>query len=274
MAAVADQVLAGKTAVVVGASSGIGKATALLFARHGATVFAAGRSQSRLQLLAETNFIGAGQIHARQIDACDEFAMQSFLEEVVDHSGALHIMINGAGVEYVGNIADGDPDQWREMLEVNVISPLIGAKLAIQTMRKGGWAGHVVHFGSIAGRSENTGVYGATKAAIDSITISLRAELEDDQIRIVNIIPGAVMTNFVRTFPEALMNPFLQAIGLPADFRLGEILSDETLQEIQSRAKSIVLDADAIANAVLYAVTQPPDVHVYEIFVRPPKNIS
>lgn len=263
----------GKTAIVVGGSSGIGRATARLLAKQGAHVYITGRDAGRLQAVAAEIKADGGAVSAVELDVRDHPAVAALVDRAVAETGMLNIMVNGAGVEYIGSIGDSDPETWREMFDINVVGLLVGAQAAMRAMRKGGFSGHIVHFGSVAGRSDNTGVYGATKAAIHALTTSLRAELENDPIRVVNIIPGAIMTNFVRTFPPAVMNGFLQSIGLPANFRQGDILSDEVLAEIQRRSGGIVAGADDVANAVLFAVSQPVSVNIYEVFVRPPKNM-
>lgn len=266
--------LDGKTAIVIGGSSGIGRATALRLAGEGVHVLLAGRSADRLEAVRTEIECLDGKATAYPLDVRDHGAIEGLVDEAVRTTGRLNIMINGAGVEYLGSIADGDPADWRAMFEINVIALLVGAKAAIRAMRAGGFEGHIVHFGSVAGRSEDTGVYGATKAAVHALTSTLRAELENDPIRVVNIIPGAVMTNFVRTFPDDLMNGFLTSLGMAPTFRQGSLLSEAELAEIQRRASAVVASADDVANAVLFAVTQPVSVNIYEVFVRPPKNFS
>jgi hypothetical protein len=95
------------------------------------------------------------------------------------------------------------------------------------------------------------------QAAIHTLTSSLRAELEDDPIRVVNIIPGAIITNFVRTFPDELMNGFLQSVGLEPGFHKSGILSDEQLAEIHRPASAVVASADDVANAVCLRSASP-----------------
>lgn len=265
--------LEGRTAIVVGASSGIGRATALALAREGAATYLAGRSVARLGAVRDEIERLGGRCIVHALDVRDHDAIRSLVSRAVDETGRLNVMVNGAGIEYIGSIADGDPEQWREMIETNVLSLLVGAQVAIKAMRATGSEGHIVHFGSIAARTDSTGVYGATKAMIHALTTTLRRELENDPIRVVNIIPGAVMTNFVRHFPEPLMNDFLRGFGLEPDFTTGEVYSEDRLAEIQRRASAIVVSADDVARAVLYAVAQPVSVNVYEIFVRPPKDI-
>jgi NADP-dependent 3-hydroxy acid dehydrogenase YdfG len=268
------RVLEDRSAIVIGASSGIGRATARLLARHGATIYLAGRSAQRLEEARTEILREQGRAFTQVLDVNDHAAISALVERVVADTGRLNIMINGAGVEYIGSIAEGDPQRWRDMLETNVLALLVGAQAAIRAMRATNSEGHIVHFGSIAGRSENTGVYGATKAAVHALTTTLRAELENDPIRVVNVIPGAILTNFIRTFPEPMLNAFLEQTGSEPDFVAGKIYDDDRLADIQRRAEHIVGRADDVAQAVLYAVSQPVTVNVYEIFVRPPRNLS
>lgn len=266
--------LNGQTAVVVGGSSGIGRAAALRFAQSGAHVFVAGRSPERVDGVCREITGEGGQATGVPLDVRDHAALKSLVEKAVADTGTLNIMVNAAGIEYVGTLIDGEPELWREMYEVNVLSTLVGAQEAIRVMRKGDFSGHIILIGSVAGRSEKTGVYGSTKAAIHSLASSLRAELEDDPIRLVNVIPGVIMTNFVRTFPDEMMNEFLENFGMDPNFRQGDLLSEKQITEIHERASAIVASADDVARAVLFAVSQPVGVNVYEVFVRPPKDLS
>jgi len=266
--------LRGQVGIVVGASSGIGRATALRLAGEGAELYLAGRARDRLEEARQAILAVGGTAHCHPLDATDHDSLRGLVSGVATAHGALNIMVNGAGVEHMGSITDGEPAQWREMFEVNVMSLLVGAQAAMRAMRATGSSGHIVHFGSVAARSENTGVYGATKAAIHALTSTLRKELETDPIRVVNIIPGAVLTNFVRHFPEQIMNGFLAGCGLEQDFRRGEVYSEERIAEIQRHARDIVCSADDVARAVLFAVTQPPEVNIYELFVRPARNFT
>jgi hypothetical protein len=147
---------------------------------------------------------------------------------------------------------------------------LAGSQAAIQAMRETNSAGHIVTISSYAGRGEGFRVYGATKAAVNSICRSLTMELEDDHIRAVNIMPGAVATNFGRTHPPEFVNQLLGAFGLPAHFESGDILPPSTLDALSK--SPYFASADDIARAVVYAVSQPQDVSVSEIVVGPRKS--
>jgi NADP-dependent 3-hydroxy acid dehydrogenase YdfG len=125
----------------------------------------------------------------------------------------------------------------------------------------------------VAAKRDNSNVYGATKAAVNVITGTLRDELEDEPIRVVSVMPGVVGTNFGRTFRPETVNGLLAAVGMPATYKSGDIFGDDTVAELNRRAASIFASPDDIARAVLFAVTQPHDLNVLELVVRPRKQI-
>jgi len=266
--------LSGKTAIVTGASSGIGRAIALRVGEAGAHVFIAGRNKSSLDAIAREIGERGGKASTQAFDIRDVKALQNFIAGAAKDSGGLDIMVNNAGLEFPSSIIEGDPDRWREMLEVNVLSLLVGSQAAIRAMRACGAQGHIVNISSVAGRSEASGVYGSTKWAVNSIATSLRKELEGDTIRVVNIMPGAVATNFARNFPPEFVQGIVSSLGLQADFKPGEQMPAELLDQVAKAGKLFLAAADDIARAVLYAVTQPIELNVFEMVVRPQRQLQ
>ena len=266
--------LSGKTAIVTGASSGIGRAIALRVGEAGAHVFIAGRNKSSLDAIAREIGERGGKASTQAFDIRDVKALQNFIAGAAKDSGGLDIMVNNAGLEFPSSIIEGDPDRWREMLEVNVLSLLVGSQAAIRAMRACGAQGHIVNISSVAGRSEASGVYGSTKWAVNSIATSLRKELEGDTIRVVNIMPGAVATNFARNFPPEFVQGIVSSLGLKADFKPGEQMPAELLDQVAKAGKLFLAAADDIARAVLYAVTQPIELNVFEMVVRPQRQLQ
>ena len=255
-----------KTAIITGASSGIGRAIALNLARDGAHVFLTGRDAERLEEAARTIRQEGGLASVEAFDLREFNRLQTFVTTTAKETGRLDIMVNAAGVDHPGTIADGGLTEWRDMFDINVIAMLVGSQAAIRAMRETKSQGHIVTISSQASR-----VYGATKAAINSLCITLRNELEDEPIRVVNIMPGAVATNFGRNFGPEFVNGLLNSFGLPADFKTGDVLPDSTLEALNARATALFAAPDDIARAVLYAVTQSYDVNVSEILVGPRK---
>jgi NADP-dependent 3-hydroxy acid dehydrogenase YdfG len=264
--------LDGKTAVVTGASSGIGKATACLLAEQGSHVFITGRSTERLLEVARSIEDAGGQASIGAFDLHDCDKLQAFVADAAEKTGRLDIIVNAAGVHHPGTIVDGKLADWQAMFETNVLAVLAGSQAAIRVMRETGSKGHVVTISSHAGQGEGYHVYGATKAAVNSICKVLRKELEDEPIRAVTIMPGAVATNFGRHFPPQFVNGMFKSVGIATAFQTGDVLPNELLEDLKTRASAIFASADDIARAVLYAVTQPHDVSVSEILVGPRKS--
>ncbi len=266
--------LAGRTAVITGASSGIGRAIAVRLAQAGAHVFLAGRSASSLSEAAAAAQAAGGKATPITGDIRDPGQVRALVDQATKDTGRLDIMVNNAGVEFPSSIVDGDPERWRAMLETNVLALLVGSQAAVRAMRACGARGHIVNISSVAGRREASGVYGATKWAVNAIATSLRKELENDTIRVVNIIPGAVATNFARNFPPEFVANILQSLGIKQDFKAGATLPAEVLDRVASAGRQILASADDIARAVLFAVTQPIELNIFEMVVRPQREFA
>jgi NADP-dependent 3-hydroxy acid dehydrogenase YdfG len=266
--------LKGKTALVTGASSGIGRATALKLAALGAHVYATGRRQEALDELVPIAEHAGGKVTTAAFDIRDYDKFQGLIERAANDTGAFNILVNNAGLSHPDSIANGDPEKWREMMEVNILSLLAGSQKAIHVMRNGGFEGHIVNISSTAARGDASGVYGGTKAMVSSLATTMRKELEDDNIRIVNVCPGAVITNFARNFPPDYINAVLQSLGIDLEFKAGMTLPPEIHDKVNEAAPQLLLHADDIAKAVVYAVTQPINVDVFEITVRPAKSLE
>lgn len=266
--------LKGKTAVVTGASSGIGKSIALRLGAGGAHVFLAGRTRGPMEETAAQLKQRGGQAAVVTMDARDIHQVRGLVDQAVKATGRIDIMVNNAGLEFPSSIVDGDPEQWREMLEVNVLALLVGSQAAIRAMRACGAHGHIVNISSVAGRTEASGVYGATKWAVNAIATSLRKELENDSIRVVNIMPGATVTNFARNFPPEFVEGIAKMVGIDARFEPGAHLPAELLERVIQAAKPILASPDDVARAVEFAVTQPIELNVFEMVVRPARQLA
>ncbi len=268
------QPLTGKTAIVTGASSGIGRAVAEKLGEAGATTYLAGRTLSAMEESKARIEKAGGRAVVVAIDVRDVKQVQALVDRTVRDTGRLDIMVNNAGLSYPTPIVDGDPEEWRAMLETNVLGLLVGSQAAIRAMRACKAEGHIVNISSIAAQRADSGVYGATKHAVTCISSTLRRELEEDTIRVVDVRPGAIATNFARNFDPAFVAGFVQAAGAKVDVKRGERLPDEVMDKLQPIMKQVLSSADDVANAVFYVVTQPIHVNVAEIVVRPPKQLT
>jgi NADP-dependent 3-hydroxy acid dehydrogenase YdfG len=269
-----NQSLKGRTAIVTGASSGIGRAIAIRLGGAGAHVFLAGRTESALKEGVQAVEKAGGRGTAVAFDARDVKQVQALVEKALKATDRVDIMVNNAGLSFPSSIIDGDPERWREMLEVNVLALLAGSQAAIRAMRACGSSGHVVNISSTSGRGDATGVYGSTKWAVNSIATTLRKELENDKIRVVNIIPGAVATNFARNFPPEFVQGIASSLGIKANIEPGKPVAPDVLDQIAAAGKLFLASADDVARAVLFAVTQPIELNIFEMVVRPQRQLQ
>lgn len=263
--------LAGKTAVVTGASSGIGRAIALRMAVAGAHVFAVGRRQGALDETICAVTESGGVATPVSANVAEPGAIAGVVERAVADTERLDVMVNNAGVSHGGSIADGDPSLWREMLEVNVLALAVGAQVAVRAMRTCGAEGHIVNISSSASKLEAPGFYGATKTAVNAISASLRRELESDTIRVVNVIPGVTATNLARHHPE-LLQAVATAVGERIQPSSDGLFADVELKRVAAAAGPVIAQPDDVARAVLFAVTQPIELSISEIAVQPAKR--
>jgi NADP-dependent 3-hydroxy acid dehydrogenase YdfG len=243
--------LEGRKAVVTGASSGIGEATGLAMAREGATVALGARRKERVDALAERIEAEGGSARAFEVDVGDEGAARGFVEQAAERMGGLDILVNNAGVMLLGPVEAADTDEWRTMIDVNLLGLLYCTHAALPIMREGG-GGDVVNLSSVAGRSANfgSGVYNMTKFGVVAFSESLRQEavVSDSGVRVVCVEPGFVGTEL----QGHNQNPMVVATIDKMRDQIGEVLT-----------------AEDIAEAILYAVGQPERVAVNEILVRP-----
>ena len=226
--------LEGKAAIVTGASSGIGAATARALEREGARVAGGARRVDR----------AVGELTLR-LDVTDPASCERFVGEAVERLGGLDILVNGAGLALGRDpfTASSEEDE-RVVLETNVSGLLRMTRLCLPHLRDGG---HIVNLGSIAGRQayENGAVYITSKFAVRGFTYALREDLLGRPIRITTVDPGLVET----------------------DFSLVRFRGDE------EKAKAVYAGVDAVrpedvAECVLFALTRPPYVNIDEIVVK------
>jgi len=240
--------LQGKVAIVTGASSGIGEATAVALAAEGAQVVLAARRGDRLEKLAQQIQASGGQALPIIADATDEAQIRQMVDKTKAELGRVDILVNNAGVMLLGPIDGADTEDWRRMVNINVLG-LMYVTHAVLPLMKAQGEGHIVNISSVAGRtvSANVGVYNATKWGVCAFSEALRQEVYKDKIRVTVIEPGAVATE------------------------LGDHITNPAAKErLKSWVSSMTpLESEDIAAAIVYAVTQPPRVNVNEILIRP-----
>jgi NADP-dependent 3-hydroxy acid dehydrogenase YdfG len=240
--------LSGKVALVTGASSGIGEATAVALAEAGAAVAIGARRRDRLDDLAARLSDAGGEVVPLDLDVTDEASCRDAVARTRAELGGLDVLVNNAGVMLLGTIVGADPEDWRRMLDTNVLGVMYPTHAAIDGMLEQG-SGDIVNISSTAGRTARAGagVYNASKWAVNAFSESLRQEVTARGVRISLVEPGAVETELRShiTQPEAKAAALAHSEGMRS-LRPGDV-----------------------ARAIVYVVTQPPHVAVNEVLVRP-----
>jgi NADP-dependent 3-hydroxy acid dehydrogenase YdfG len=269
-----SELLSGRTAIVTGASSGIGRAIAEELGAAGAHVFLSGRTTAAMEESKNPIAEAGGQASVVVADVRDVGQVRGLIDRAVEATGRLDIMVNNAGLSHPASIIDGDAEEWRSMLETNILALLVGCQAAVKAMRACQAEGQIVNISSIAAQRSNSGVYGSTKHAVNAISSSLREELEDDTIRVTNVMPGVIATNFARNFDPGLVAGLVKMAGLDVEVTKGERLPEEVFEKLSVQMRQTLGHPKDVANAVLYAVTQPIHVNLADIVVRPPKAMQ
>ncbi|AMP98725.1 Oxidoreductase [Pedobacter cryoconitis] len=243
------QNIKGKVVAITGASSGMGKAIAIELAKNGAKVVLGARRTGQLQQIVEEIKSTGGEATYAKIDVKNKVDLVRFVNTAVERYGALDVIVNNAGVSQLSRIDELDIDDWEEMIDINLKGVLYGMAAAIPIFKQQ-QSGHIVNIISTSGIKivPMQGVYAGTKNAIRTIAEAFRQE-SDGNIRITGISPGFVKTDF-------------------AD----NIKNEEMKTAIQRGMEQIAIDPVAIANAVIYAISQPDDVEIGDIVIRPSKQ--
>ena len=269
-----EATLEGRTAVVTGASSGIGQAIAERLGRSGARVQLIGRTVEPMEQTVARIADAGGKAEATSLDVRDSAALQQAIERAAQDSGRLDIMVNNAGLGHPGTVLEGELDKWREMLEVNVLALLVGTQTAVREMRRTNSSGRIVNISSIAALRPDAGVYGASKVAVNYLTAALRQELEGDDIRITSLMPGVIATNFARHMDPTVVAGIAALAGADVEFTPGQRLPEEALEKAQANLESHIAKPDDIADAVHYVVSLPSRLNIPELIVRPAQSLQ
>ena len=242
--------LEGKVAAITGASSGIGEATALALVAEGAAVSLAARRKDRIDELVSRISRNGGTALAIETDVSDEQQANAFVAGTAEELGGLDVLVNNAGVMLLGPVAGAETEEWRRMVDVNVLGLLYCTHAALPIIMGAAGSGHVVNVSSVAGRQANmgSGVYNLTKWGVVGFSEALRQECAHAGVRVTVVEPGWVDTE-LQGHNE---NPQVKAA---IEKMMGQIPK--------------VLEAEDIARAIAYAVTQPEHVSVNEILIRP-----
>lgn len=248
-----SQGLAGKVALVTGASSGIGEAIAWSLARAGAMVALSARRADRLADLSARIAAAGGGTIVLPGDVTDEDVAANTVATVIERSGRLDILVNSAGIIQAGGIRKANTAEWRRVMEVNFFGTLYTCRAAIEPMLAQG-GGDIVNISSTSGRrtAKLFGAYSPSKFAVNSLSEALRQEVGASGIRVCVVEPGATGSE------------------------VAENISDPQWRDMmrQHVTKDGALQAQDIADAVLFVVSMPSRANVSEILVRPTIDIA
>jgi NADP-dependent 3-hydroxy acid dehydrogenase YdfG len=249
----ADRKLEGTTALVTGASSGIGEAAARELAAHEADVALVARRADRIEALAAE--LSGRDVRALPIEAdvTDRAAAEGAVARAAGELGRLDTVVNNAGVMLLGPLLEAPVEEWERMVEVNLLGLLYVSKAALPHLLEAAESeprrvADLVNVSSVAGRVARlgSGVYNATKHGVGAFSESLRQEVTERHVRVSLIEPGAVSTELTTHMREEIQEQTRQRFG-----------------EIEK------LEAEDIADAISYVVTRPRHVAVNEVLIRP-----
>ncbi|WP_316846940.1 SDR family oxidoreductase [Pedobacter psychrodurus] len=236
----------GKVVVITGASSGIGRAIAKELGRAGAKIVLGARRKKQLSNLSEEINNQGGESSYIETDVINRTALVALVNKAVDNYGTLDVIINNAGVGQLSRIDALDVEGWEEMIDINLKGVLYGMAAAIPVFKRQN-SGHIINIISTSGIKivPEQGVYAATKNAVRTIAEAFRQE-SDGTIRITGISPGVVKTDLANGMKnEAMKNAIIENM------------------------EKMAISPQAIADAVIYAMSQPLDVEVGDMVIRP-----
>jgi NADP-dependent 3-hydroxy acid dehydrogenase YdfG len=241
MSPIKDKIIA-----ITGASSGIGEATALILAEHGARIVLGARRTDRLEDLARRIRERGGEAIHLAVDVKKRADLEALVALACDTYGRLDVLINNAGIGPISPMDELRVEDWEEMIDVNIKGPLYGIAAALPVFRRQSF-GHFVNTLSTAGITikPTMAVYAGTKNAMRTIAEGLRQEAGPN-LRVTNISPGFIKTNFA----DSLTSPTVKAV-------------------ITASMEEMAITPDAIARAIAFAIEQPADVDVGDIVIRP-----
>lgn len=244
-------------ALVTGASSGIGEATALALAGEGAAVALAARRRDRLDGLAQKLSGDGGRVLVSETDVTDEEQAIAAVETTVEQLGRLDIVVNNAGLMLLGPIVGADTSEWTRMVELNVLGLMYVTAAALPHLLRAAdeeprQVSDLVNVSSVAGRVARlgSGAYNATKWAVNAFSEALRQEITERHVRVTLVEPGAVSTELAGHNRPEVLSALRSSLG-----------------DIER------MEAEDIADAITYVVTRPRHVALNEVLIRPTEQV-
>lgn len=245
--------LKNKVVIITGASSGIGKATAMKLAKEGASVVLCARSEDELKSLKDRIESNGGKALVVKTDVTKPEDFEKAVSLTLATYGTIDALVNNAGLMPLSYVEKLKTDEWEKMVDVNIKGVLNGVAAVLPTMRENK-SGHIVNLSSSAAHNYFPGgaVYCATKAAVKMFSEGLRQELAGEYgINVTSIEPGAVDTS------------------------LFETITDEDIKEkLKGMKQMTTLEAEDIANAIFYALNQPERANINAVYLMPTEQVG
>ncbi len=242
----------GRVALVTGASAGIGKAVVTRLAGHGLKVAACARRVDRLHALQAD--LGESEFLPLEVDLRDEGAIANMFTEIRARWGGVDVLVNNAGLGHNAPLLSGTTEEWREMLDVNVLALCICTREAVNDMRARGDDGQVINISSMSAHRvpDGSGVYAGTKHAVKALTEALRRELHaaGSGVRVAALSPGFVQTEFAEVYAK----------------------SKAAAEATYTRYP--VLQPDDMADLVDTVLAAPPHMQIHDVLVRPNRQTN
>ncbi|MDC6352689.1 SDR family oxidoreductase [Zeaxanthinibacter sp. PT1] len=234
--------------IITGASSGIGEATAIKLAEHGAKVVLTARREERLEKVRKSIVKNGGEALVVTADVTSKEDMEKVVTRTLKEYGVIHVLINNAGLMPLSYVEKLKTEEWDRMVDVNIKGVLNGVSSVLPTLIENK-KGHIINISSSAAHKYFPGgaVYCATKSAIKMFSEGLRQELAPKYgINVTSIEPGAVSTELMDT-----------------------ITDEDILEKLSAMQEMTTLEAEDIADAIIYALTQPKRVNINDVYVMP-----
>lgn len=248
-----SSVLAGKVALITGASSGIGLAAALAVAKAGAHVALSARRQDRLDMLVAAIEAEGGKAIGIPGDVTKEEDARRAVAETINTLGGLDILINSAGIIQSGSVEHANLDEWRHVMDVNFFGSLYTCHAALPHMKAQGH-GDIVNISSISGRRSAAlfGAYAPSKFAVNAMSEGLRQEVGAANIRVCVIEPGATRTEVAETMSDPQWREMMRA----------------------HVSKDGAVDPSTVADSIVFVLSLPQNANISELLIRPTSDIA
>ncbi|MGB6037475.1 MAG: SDR family oxidoreductase [Cryomorphaceae bacterium] len=237
-----------KVVIITGASSGIGKATAIKLAKEGAAVVLCARSEDELEELQNRIESDGGKALVVKTDVTKPSDFKNAVNQAINEFGTIDVLVNNAGLMPLSLVEKLKTDEWNQMVDVNIKGVLNGVAAVLPTMREKR-SGHIINISSSAAHRYFPGgaIYCATKAGVKMFSEGLRQELAPEYgINVTSIEPGAVDTSLLET-----------------------ITDEDILEKLQGMKEMTRLESEDIADSIYYALSQPERVNINDVYLMP-----